>query len=33
MEQPWDESGIGLSSLQVSLDVDGKYEKTWYKAK
>jgi hypothetical protein len=33
MEQPWDASGIGLTGLQVSLDVDAKYEKTWYKAK
>jgi len=33
MEQPWDESGIGLTSLDVTLDVDAKYAKTWYKAK
>jgi DNA polymerase I len=33
MEQPWDDSGIGLNGLNVSLDVDAKYAKTWYKAK
>jgi DNA polymerase-1 len=33
MEQPWDTSGIGLTSLDVALDVDAKYAKTWYKAK
>ena len=33
MEQPWDDSGIGLSSLDVSLDVDAKFAKTWYEAK
>lgn len=33
MENPWDEDGIGLQPLQVSLDVDGKYAKNWYLAK
>ena len=33
MEEPWDASGIGLTSLEVTLDVDAKYAKTWYAAK
>jgi len=33
MEQPWDGSGIGLTGLRVTLDVDAKYAKTWYGAK
>jgi DNA polymerase-1 len=33
MEEPWDDSGIGLNSLKVHLDVDAKHAKTWYAAK
>ncbi len=33
MERPWDDSGIGLTSLEVSLDVDAKHAKTWFLAK
>jgi DNA polymerase I-like protein with 3'-5' exonuclease and polymerase domains len=33
MEHPWSDDGVGLGELRVTLDVDAKYEKTWYKAK
>jgi len=33
MENPWDEDSLGLSPLRVHLDVDAKFEKTWYRAK
>jgi DNA polymerase I len=33
MEQPWDDSGLGVHELSVALDVDAKHAKTWFKAK